>query len=192
MIKIFYDLETTGLNPKVHGVHQIALEIEVDDILIEKYSFKVRPNPKAKLDATALRIGNVTKEQIEAYPEMKTVYKDLTKIFNKLVNKYDPADKMFLVGFNNRSFDDIFFRAWFDQCGSSFFGAYFWTDSLDVIVLASQYLLDRRASMPSFKLVRVAKELGLVVHEKKLHDASYDVFLTRQIYRIVTGLEMEF
>ena len=58
-------------------------------------------------------------------------------------------------------------------------------------VLASQYLLKRRASMPSFKLKRVAKELGIVVEEESLHDAYYDVKLTRQIYRIVTGLQVE-
>ena len=45
--------------------------------------------------------------------------------------------------------------------------------------------------MPSFKLKRVAKELGILVEEEKLHDAVYNVYLTREIYRIVTGLELE-
>ena len=45
--------------------------------------------------------------------------------------------------------------------------------------------------MPSFKQQRVAKELGVQVDDSRLHDALYDVNLTREIYRIVTGLEME-
>ena len=45
--------------------------------------------------------------------------------------------------------------------------------------------------MPNFQLHTVAQTLGLEVDESKLHDASYDVLLTRQIYRIVTGREIE-
>jgi len=59
------------------------------------------------------------------------------------------------------------------------------------MILASQYLIPRRAKMESFKLKRVALELGLEVDESRLHDAHYDIALTRSIYRIVTGLEYE-
>ena len=60
------------------------------------------------------------------------------------------------------------------------------------MVLASQYLIgQRRKDMPSFKLHRVADELGLFVDKERLHDSMYDVYLTREIYRIVTGLEEE-
>ena len=45
--------------------------------------------------------------------------------------------------------------------------------------------------MPSFKQHRVARELGIEVDEDRLHDASYNVELTRGIYRIVTGLDIE-
>lgn len=45
--------------------------------------------------------------------------------------------------------------------------------------------------MPNFKLKTVAKELGLDVEDDKLHDARYDVLLTRDIYRIVTNLDIE-
>ena len=62
---------------------------------------------------------------------------------------------------------------------------------MDVRVLAGQYLQERRSSMPSFKLPRVAIEVGIEVDENKLHDAEYDIYLTREIYRIVTGLEVE-
>jgi DNA polymerase-3 subunit epsilon len=191
LVKVFYDLETTGLKINLHGVHQISGYIEVDDVIVERFDFRVRPNPKAKIEQDALDVGGVTEKQILQYPAMGAVYRDMLTLLGRHCNRFERKDKMWLVGFNNRSFDDQFFRAWFIQNGDDFFGSWFFSDSLDVIVLASQYLLKRRVKMVNFKLMTVAKELGIEVDETKLHDSSYDVYLTRKIYRIVTCLEME-
>lgn len=191
MIKIFFDVETTGTNPKQHSIVQLSGLIEVNGKVVDSFDYNVRPHPKAKIEAEALRINNKTEEQIETYPPMGEIHKAFTKKLGKYLNKYDSKDKAYLVGFNNRSFDDIFLRKFFELCGDKFFGSWFWQDSLDVLVLASQYLIDRRTEMPSFKLKRVAKEVGVVVDEKRLHDAAYDVELTREVYRITTGLEIE-
>jgi len=190
-IIIFYDLETTGTNVKIHGIHQIFGIIEVDGIVVDQFNYKVRPNPKAKIEQEALDVCKVTEEEILEYPEMKRVYLKLLSLLEQYVDRFNPKDKMWLCGFNNRGFDDQFLRSWFEQNGDSFFGSFFWSDSLDTLVLASQYLMDRRSNMPHFKLRGVARELGLEVDEDKLHDALYDVTLTRDIYRIVTGLEYE-
>lgn len=191
LIKMFYDCETTGTNPKRHSIHQLAGMIEVDGIIKDKFNFKIRPNPKAEIIKEALDVSNVTKEQILAYPPMEEIYKELIKILKKYVNKYDKKNKIFKVGFNNRKFDDLFLRSFFEQNGDKFFNSWFWSDSHDAMVSASVYLQKRRHNMPSFKLHRVAKELGIVVVDSKLHDALYDIMLTRQVYRITTGLEIE-
>lgn len=191
IIKMFYDLETTGTDVKKHSIHQIYGCIEVDDVVVEEFDFRVKPNPKALIEEEALKVSNVTEEQILSYEEMIVIYRRLLKLLGKYVDRFNPREKIFLVGFNNRKFDDPFLRAWFEQNGDQFFGSWFWSDSLDVMVLASQYLLNRRTSMQSFKLKRVALELGLEVDESKLHDAAYDTYLLREVYRIVTGLEYE-
>lgn len=191
IVKLFYDLETTGTDERKHGIHQISGIIEVDGEIAEKFNFKVAPNPKAQIEPEALTVGGVTEEQIRAYPEMRKVYFAILKILGKYCDRFNAKDKIWLVGFNNRKFDDVFFRCWFEQNGDTFFGSWFWSDSLDALVFASQYLIDRRRDMPSFKLKRVAKELGIDVDETKLHDAEYDIMLTREVYRIAVGLEIE-
>jgi DNA polymerase-3 subunit epsilon len=191
IIKFFYDLETTGVDERKNGIHQISGCIEVDGALMESFNFKVQPNPKAIIDEEALDIGNVTREQINAYPPMRDVYLSLVKLLSKYVDKYNPRDKMYLIGFRNSSFDDKFFRAWFLQNQDAYFGSWFWGNSLDVSIQASEYLINRRAKMLNFKLKTVAKELGLEVDEDRLHDAEYDILLTRDIYRIVSGIEIE-
>jgi DNA polymerase III subunit epsilon len=53
------------------------------------------------------------------------------------------------------------------------------------MVLASNYLKAERHLIQDFKLKTVAKHLGIEVDETKLHDAKYDIYLTREIFNIV-------
>lgn len=191
MIKVFFDTETTGLNYKLHSMHQFAGLVEIDGKVVETFDFRMQPHEKAQIDNSALKVCGITEEELWSYPTMKEAYKAIMALLDKYIDRYDPKQKAKLVGFNNRRFDDDFLRMFFELNGNTFFGSYFWTDTLDVLVLASQYLEDRRPTMPSFKLKRVALELGIVVQDKSLHGALYDATLTRQIYRIVTGIDLE-
>lgn len=188
---MFYDLETTGTDVRKHSIHQIAGLIEVNGVVREKFNIYSRPHPKALFEEGALKACGKTKEELLSYQDMKQAHKEFKAILGKYIDPFDKKSKAWAVGFNNRYFDDVFLHAWFKQNGDEFIGSLLWVDTLDTMVLASQYLIERRHTMPSFKLHRVAKTLGLIVDDSKLHDASYDVTLTRQIYRIVTGLEIE-
>lgn len=181
----FYDLETTGINPGRHGIHQISGEIVIDGKSVETFDFKVQPNPKAQIEDAALAVGGVTREQIMAYPPMGQVYTQLVTMLAKYVNKYDKTDKFHLVGYNNRGFDDNFFRGFFLQNGDNYFGSWFWADSIDVLVLASTFLADRRADLPNFKLATVADFLGIDTTAGKLHDASFDIYVTKAVFDFI-------
>jgi len=189
--KLFYDLETTGVDVRKHSIHQIAGLIEIGDEVVETFDIKTRPHPKAEITPEALTVCGVSQETIMSYQPMGSAYKDLISLMAKYVDRYDKADKFFMVGFNNSYFDDTFLRAWFEQNNDAFFDAWFFRGSLDVMGLAAEYLIDRRVQMPSFKLSRVCLELGIDVDKTKLHDGVYDVELMRQVYRIVTKREVE-
>ena len=189
--KLYYDLETTGVDVRKHSIHQIAGLIEIGDEVVETFDIKTRPNPKAIITPEALTVCGVSQETIMSYQPMGSAYKDLISLMAKYVDRYDKADKFFMVGFNNSYFDDTFLRAWFEQNNDTFFDAWFFRGSLDVMCLAAEYLIDRRVQMPSFKLSRVCLELGIDVDKAKLHDGVYDVELVRQVYRIVTKREVE-
>ena len=186
IIKIFYDVETTGVNYRQHGIHQLSGLVEINGEVKEKFNWYVKPNPKAKIDPEALAISGITEDDFDMYPDMGEVFKEFKKILDRYINRFDKTEKAWLVGYNSREFDDDFLRAWFDQNGDTFFESYFWADGIDVMVLASQYLIPVRKTMPSFKLKRVAKQLGIKVDEERLHDSMYDIELTREIYQIVT------
>ena len=107
-------------------------------------------------------------------------------MLGKYVDKFNKKDKFHLVGYNNASFDNQFFRAFFTQNNDVYFGSWFWADSLDVMVLAANHLRKERARLVDFKLKTVAAHLGIEVDESRLHDAEYDIDLTYQIFKIVT------
>lgn len=182
---MFFDLETTGVNPGKNGIHQISGMIEIDGVEKERFDFHVQPNPKAIIEEQALSVAGVTREQVLAYPSMGEVYKQLVAMLGKYVDKFNKKDKFFLVGYNNASFDNQFLRGFFLQNGDNYFGSWFWANSIDVMVLASHHLASRRHEMENFKLATVAKFMGINVDDAALHDAFYDIYLTREIYKII-------
>lgn len=184
---VFFDLETTGTNPGKHGIHQISGQIVIDGVVKESFDFHVQPNPKALIEEEALKVGGVTREQILAYPPMQQVYQEFVAMLGKYVDKFNKKDKFFLVGYNNAAFDNQFLRGFFLQNGDVYFGSWFWSNSIDVMVLASAYLATRHPEMENFKLSTVAKTLDIVVNDDSLHDAMYDIELTKAVFDIVTG-----
>lgn len=141
---LFFDLETTGTNPGRNGIHQISGQVVIDGIVKESFDFHVKPNPKAAIEDEALAVAGVTREQIAKYPAMGTVYRQFVAMLGKYVDKYNSKDKFFLVGYNNAAFDNQFLRGFFLQNNDKFFGSWFWANSMDVMVLATVYLANKR------------------------------------------------
>lgn len=188
MIKIlFFDLETTGTMFWKNGIHQIGGIVDIDGEEKERFDIRVAPNPAAKIEPEALNVAGVTMEQIQAYQPMRQGYNQLIGILNKYVNRYDKRDKLYLAGYNNAAFDNQFLRAFFVQNDDKFFGSYFWANPLDVYTLVTPHLMGVRDKMENFKLMTVAREMGIEIDESKLHDATYDIELTRQIYYKCVG-----
>jgi DNA polymerase-3 subunit epsilon len=188
MKKFFFDLETTGLDNKLNAIHQMSGCIELDGTIIETFNFKIRPFEGAIIEPKALETSNVTEEQIMAYPPAEEVFADFMRMLSRYVKKFDKKDKMFLVGYNNASFDNGFLRSFYERHQrDDYFNSWFWGNSIDVMVLASEYLAEKRTGMENFKLMSVARAVGIEIDETKLHDAEYDIELTRNIYRIVTN-----
>jgi DNA polymerase-3 subunit epsilon len=178
----FFDLETTGVKFWKNSIHQISGAIVIDRELKERFNFHVQPFPSAEIEEEALKVGGVTREQILAYPAMSVIYRKLIAILGKYVDKFNKQDKFHLVGYNNASFDNPFFRAFFVQNGDQYFGSWFWSDPIDVFILAAWKLRTTRHTMASFKQSEVAKALGIKIDEEKLHDAEYDIDICMQMY----------
>jgi DNA polymerase-3 subunit epsilon len=184
---LYLDVETTGRDPRVHGIHQIAT-IMVTPYLTKTFSMRVQPRAGCEIEDNALKVSGTNREDLATFPTLEEVCGRFRFLLANLCNQYDREDKFYLIGFNNRQFDNEFFRQfWCDGGGDEReYGSLIWANTLDVYVLATQALISRRHAMKDFKLVSVAREFGIDVDESRLHDALYDVELTKSIYEAIT------
>lgn len=184
-ILFFCDTETTGLDPKRHGITQIAGEIgELEGGAYKAlygFNYKVRPFDADVIEDEALRIQGRTREQIAGYDLPHEAHKRLTETLESCIDKFDSKDKAFFIAYNS-PFDNSFMREFWLKCGDHYFGSWFWNPDICVMRLAAQKLLPERLRIENFKLGTVARALGIDYDEKALHNAFTDVSITIQMY----------
>ena len=185
MIEVYYDTETTGTNHRKHSIIQLSGIIEKNGKEIDRFKFNVKPHPKAIIEPEALVANGHKLEDLQGYEDMGRVHKRLIAILSRYVDRYNPKDKAWLIGYNNRAFDDFFLRKFFELNDDIYIGSWFWNDTIDVLVLASQQLQGQRSMLKNFKLQTVAEFLGIDVDPEKLHDSMYDTEITREARKIL-------
>ncbi len=185
ILYFFYDLETGGLDHKTSGIHQISGYIVKGREILEQFNFRLNPPANKTMDAKALKVSRTEPEDLADFPSYGVVFQELLDLMGKYVNPYDKTQKFFEVGYNNASFDSPFLRQFWTDNGNKFFGAWFWSDVIDVRVLAVDELREVRHTMENFKLPTVAMMYGIHIDEGRLHDAMYDIELTYLLYNII-------
>ncbi len=184
MKQLFYDLETTGLDPETNAIHQISGLVVIDGEVRESFNLHVRPYVGAVVSQEALDISGVTVEQImEGMPE-ETACGELLSTLERYAEPSLKSDRFFLCGYNSLRFDNLFLEEFFKRNGKRT-NRYFWHGGIDVMVLASDYLAPYRHNMPNFKQGTVAATLGVKFDPGNLHDAMYDVQVCYEIYKRV-------
>lgn len=192
-IKIFsFDLETSGIDPKKNGIHQIAGRVYVDYKLKKEFYHDVKLMPGDEYSKEALAVSNKTPEDIvsESHCDPKRLCAALIKNLGVYCDKFSKTDKYFVLGYNV-NFDTDFMRQFFAKNGDNYYGSWFWSANLDVMTIAQQHLIHDRHKMPNFQLGTVANHLGIDAEEKDLHNALFDVSLHEAIYEKITGIKFE-
>lgn len=197
---IYLDTETTGFDPKVNGLVQLAGCIEIDGKVVEKFDWKMKPvkDDVVYAESAAEKTG-YTKELIESSDEFKDpvevfneFYAILEKYGDRYAKKTDP--KLIPVGYNV-SFDTDFLIQWFKDLatnekdkmyGNGFFN-FFSIPGLDVMQLALIQFLEKRFTFPNFQLGTVCQAVGLKWEENEAHNALYDIRQTRALFHVLTN-----
>lgn len=187
MIDIYIDVETTGTNEHKNGIWQLAAVVYKGDELMYRFNKTCNIFPNQESHPKALELNNLTEDMVAGMDDPRIVYKDFHKMCTQFVDPYNRQDKMFFYAYN-APFDHRFLRKWFYNNGDKFFGSLFFTPILDIMVLAGEKLKERIPTMKNFKQETVAKELGIEVDQDKLHDALYDIQITRQIHKALKEL----
>ena len=91
------DTETTGLNPKVHGVHEFAIIIVRDKVVRDRRVFHLNPESCEYDEGSKVAHGK-TEEEIRAYPPEKEIYLYIKEVLAR--NSENGAAKMVFAGYN--------------------------------------------------------------------------------------------
>lgn len=188
---IFFDTETTGLDPKINGMHQLAGEVVINNKVVEKFNYKINPFKGCITEKKALEVSNTSLLDFFKYNEEFQVHYQFTTMLEKYIDPEDKRDRCFLAGWRAPEFDVRFLQSFLKRNNvQGAYQKYFWTNTIDIKTLATQHLLDKRRVIDSFSLAPVAQHLGVEVDVSLLHTAAYDAFLCRKVYEVVTDTKI--
>lgn len=168
-----------GLDYKSNPILQFTGTFLSDEKVIDRINIYLKPDPDQIIEPAALAVNGIDPQKAN-YTQVQGYSYILSKL-DRHCNKFNPRDKMFLVGYNNVAFDNKFFQQLFKRNNNPYFYAYFW-GSIDLLVLCNSYFSKYREFLPNMKLGTAAKLLGIEVDPEQQHDSAYDAFLTEKIY----------
>lgn len=178
--RAFIDVETTGLDPKTHGLVQVAGIIDIDGEVVEEFDFSMKPIDGKLFETRALEVNNLTMDVINKYEPSEKNFLMFRQLLKKYVDKYNSKDKFTFIGYNV-TFDVGFIRQWFLDHGDNYFGSLFFRYPIDVGSHAMEALLDKRHELKNDKLGTVMQHFN-VEPQGDLHDARTDIIATREVY----------
>lgn len=185
---IYIDTETGGPDPNVCALLQLSAAIEIDWKVTEKLNYFIKPYPSdPPITEEAIAKHGITAKYIEQnqnnkFKDPSEVFTDLKTKLGQYVDPYDKNDKFFTVGYNIISYDDVVLRRFFKNNNDTYYGSWFWYPPLDMMAICADVLLSKRIEMPNFQLATVAQAMGIKIEENQLHDALYDVKVTREMF----------
>jgi len=169
---IFYDLETSGLDPAVHQIIQIAaIHLPSGDTFESKVKFDLERASKEALEINHYNADNwwqaITQEQ--AATAFNQFCADHTSVVRKSKKSGKPYSSACLIGYNNAHFDQNFIDRLID--GQKLFAKYDYRQ-LDVHALAKWQL----PWLDDYSLTAMRDYFDLPV--RNAHDALEDVKMT--------------
>lgn len=184
--KIFYnDVETTGTDPKQHGILQIAFILsDAEGKELIEYSSFCHPLKDDKIDPKALEVNGITLDQMASFPSPYTVYHAVRTILDKFGHKGMKSLRFIPAGYNNQ-FDLEFLNAWMTKIDSKFaFWDFLQMAGIDVLPVCRAFRYAGIFKIPNTELKTVCNHLDIPINA---HDALADVRATKELTERIYG-----
>lgn len=197
---LWFDTETTGLDPNRNGLIQLATLMDIDGESIDACCLEFQPFQKDYIDLDdktpnqwftydlgsneTLPVVNITAQTLFSYPLPSTA--KINAFLQKHISKFDKHDKAYIGGYNV-PFDRAFLSKFYEKCGDKYLGSYINWKQIDV--LSMLYLADfhGKIRLENYKLKTACEYFGI---ELEAHNPMSDIKATREIFYKLEGGEI--
>jgi DNA polymerase-3 subunit epsilon len=178
---LWFDCETTGLDPKLNDIVTLSMIIDIDGKIVDRLDVKMQPKNWDAISPEALKVNGLTIEQLKTFEAPSVAHAKIKAFFGKYVDQFKKnktmEDKFVPAGYNV-TFDVQFLAEFFAKQGDKYFGAWVDYHKLDIASIVLFLKMHKVLDIQGFKLVEVAKALGI---EFAAHDAAADIETTRTV-----------
>jgi len=175
---LWFDTETTGLNPDKNGIVQLSGIIEIDGCIVDDFNYKMRPFDGDEISQEALNIHGYSKDEIKSFEDPYSIRIELISKLSKYCDKFNKNDKYYPAGYNGK-FDVDFLSSWFKKCGDNYLGSWLNWRTIDPLPIINIMALKGKIVLQNHKLETVCNHFGI---ELKAHDAMSDIKATRELF----------
>jgi len=175
-MRVWLDLETTGLNHKTNGVIELAILIERKNKIVDSLLLNIKPFKGCKFTKEALEINGKTKKQIKKYPSEKEQVQKLIEFLD--LNKVSYTQ---LAGYNVQ-FDMRFLKELLRRHDIPFTNYFNYYD-VDVYAIVKYLGLGK---LYNKKLGTVCEKMGIDI--ENAHNAEDDIRATYDLYKKINSM----
>lgn len=177
---IYFDTETTGIDPFRNGIWQLAYLIEIDGEIKSEGNIKMKPFESDEIEPSALKVGGITEKDFECFEPQEIAFKKFVAVLESYVDKYNRNDKFYPSGYNV-IFDLNFVGEWFKKNGEKYgFGSFCNWRMIDPLPVFRWLDFAGLYHLPDYKLQTVCDAFKI---ELDAHDAISDIKATRELVK---------
>jgi len=179
---LYLDVETTGVDPRRHGLVQLACIVEIDGEIKGQGCWNIRPFPEDEIEEKALEVTGLTREKLAGFKAPMAAFDEIDYFLGLYCDRYSRADKYYTVGYNV-DFDMRFLAAFWKKCKNDYFGSFFNGKNIDPLPILRWMDWRGMISLPDYKLGTVCNHWGIDLAQA--HDALADIKATRELIRLL-------
>lgn len=181
---LYFDVETTGLDSRIHDIVQFAYILEVNGKIVESEYFMMKPLFPENADPKALAVNGIEPEEFAEFLPPDVCKREWEARWSKHVDKFNPADKMWPCAFNG-TFDIDFLNTFYKRLGDNYLGSWINWKLLDPLpLIRALQFKGRFPELDDLKLATIAEYFDIPL---RAHDAASDVRALREIMHRLNG-----
>ena len=176
---LYFDTETTGKDPNVNNIIELAGFIEIDGKIVKEFCFNIRPFDEdiSTISEKAIKIHKIDIKTMRSFPDPLDVFAEFTEILDFYKGKQDYFNRYYPAGYHV-IFDINFLKSFFLKCGDKTYNKRINNKYIDPLPILNILDLKGIINLPNHQLKTVCEYFDI---EIDAHKALSDIKAASQV-----------